>query len=115
MTTALPSPSRLSLSELINRLEDEPANKRIAVGFHQPCSYRGYYEDLAFVVTGPASIADMLAAARSALGTTYEGWKGGDYQMDGGTEVWLVMEPGRTGESLGAMFLELLLANKVTT
>jgi hypothetical protein len=55
----------------------------------------------------------MLYDAKTALCATFQGWKGGDYTMRDYTQVWLVDEPGDCGESLGAVFLELLLAQEV--
>lgn len=103
-------PTVLALEDVIARLERENPTRTVQVGFANPHSYRGYYEDLAFEITGPTSVGDMLAAARSALGATYQGWKGGDYEMSRYTEVWLVQEEGDCGETLGAVLLEHLLA-----
>ncbi len=71
MTT--PRPAHLALDELIEILAAEPADKVVAVGFHRPHSYRGYYEDLAFEVTTNVTVGTMLAEARSALDSTYQG------------------------------------------
>jgi len=113
MTTQLdkvPTPDHLDLESLITRLRAEPDHV-VAVGFHNPHSYRGYYTDLAFEVCGPTTIDHLLAVAEGALGVTFTGWKGGDYTMRDYTSVWLVREEGECGESLGAVLLELLLAN----
>lgn len=69
------------------------------------------YEDLAFEARPNVSVGDMLAAARSALGDTFQGWKGGEYTMKEWTSCWLVEEEGDCGETLGALLLELLLAD----
>jgi hypothetical protein len=109
-------PYHLGLSELIARLEREhhaDPTKRVRIGFTNPHSYRGYYEQLAFERAENVAVGDMLAAAQSALGRTFQGWKGGDYTMREYTDVWLVQEEGYTGESIGAVFLELLLAQEV--
>lgn len=105
----LRAPHHLSLGELIIRLEAEDPAKRVPFGFHNPGSYRGNYFDLAFGVAHDITVAEMLAAARSALGATYQGWKGGDYLMSDYTSCWLVAERGDCGESLGAALLDLLL------
>lgn len=114
MTT---QPAHLSLGELIARLEREyqqHPQKRIKIGFTHPHSYRGYYEQLAVEHAQGVAVGDMLAAAQSALGRTFQGWKGGDYEMRDYTEVWLVQEEGSSaGESLGAVLLELMLAQEV--
>lgn len=102
-------PQHLYLSALIGRLEAEDPAKRVPVGFHKPHSYRGYYVDLAFEVARNVTVAEMLTAARSALGATFQGWKGGDYTMRDYTSCWLVAERGDCGETLGALLLDLLL------
>lgn len=109
-------PSHYTLGELIARLRQEVDHtRRVKVGFHEPHSYRGYYEQLAFELATDVTIAEMLAAAESALGATYQGWKGGDYTMTDYTDVWLVAERGDCGETLGAVFLELMLAPEPAT
>jgi hypothetical protein len=109
-------PAHLSLGELIGRLDQEDREhpgKRIKIGFVNPHSYRGYYEQLAVEISYDVAVADMLYDAKTALCATFQGWKGGDYTMRDYTQVWLVDEPGDCGESLGAVFLELLLAQEV--
>lgn len=107
----LPVPRHLSLGELIAALEKvEDKDRVVPIGFHRPHSYRGYYRDLAFEVTeNSPTVRDMLDAARSALGKTFQGWKGGDFAMGEHTDVWLVEEQGDCGESLGAVLLDRLL------
>lgn len=102
-------PRHLVLEELINVLESVEPERILPVGFSRPHSYRGYYRDLAFCVARNVSVREMLYAARSAMGETFQGWKGGDYTMDKYTDVWLVTEEGDTGESLGSMLLHLML------
>lgn len=106
---AFPLPIHLSLGALITRLEAEDSDKLVALGFDSPHSYRGYYEDLAFVAVPNAYVGNMLVAARWANGRTFGGWKGGDFTMSEYTSCWLVEEAGTTGESLGAVLLEFML------
>lgn len=107
------APDHLTLGELIDRLKAEDPGKRIKVGFRNPHSYRGYYEQLAFEIARNVTVGEMLAAAESALGAVYQGWKGGDYDMDAYSHCWLVTEPGNSmGETIGAIFLDLMLANE---
>lgn len=101
-------PEELVLGELIERLEQEPLGKRLKLGFANPHSYRGYYEQLAFEPARNVTVGEMLAAARSALGKTFQGWKGGDYVMDEGSCVWLAQQ-GDCGEMLGALLLECMI------
>lgn len=97
------------LDELIAALDAEDPNLIVPLGFARPHSYRGYYSELAFEPALNVTVGSMLAAARSAKGATYQGWKGGDYTMDGYTDCWLA-EQGRCGESIGPVLLALMLA-----
>lgn len=98
----------MKLAELIATLE--AAHPRLVVphGFTNPHSYRGYYEQLAFEPARDVPITVMYNAARSALGVTYEGYKGGDYTMTEDTDCWLATH-GSVGEELGPTLLRLML------
>lgn len=98
----------MSLDELIAALERLDPELVVPFGFHNPHSYRGYYDELAFEPAENVTVGSMLDASRSALGTTYEGWKGGDFTMRGYTTCWLA-EEGHTGETIGPHFLRLIL------
>lgn len=100
----------MTLGELITALEAEDPTRVLPHGFDNPHSYRGYYDQVAFEPASNISIGDMLDAARSALGTTYEGWKGGDFTMDRYTDCWLSMVGSASGETLGPTLLRLMLA-----
>ena len=84
------------LQDLIEFLESQPADKVVRFGFGSPMSYRGYYEDLAFDPAENVTIGSMLAHAKSALGQTFQGYKGGDYTMHEYTDCWIA-EYGRSG------------------
>ena len=99
----------MTLGELIDELERH--NPRIVVkeGFDNPHSYRGWYDRLAFQTASSISIGDMLQVARGALGSTFYGWKGGEYVMREWTECYLA-NPGELGEELGVRLLRYMLA-----
>ena len=83
------STTQLTLGGLIERLKQLPPDKPVQaiVNAH---SYRGYYCDLAFELTGEMGVAaSSLAIAQAALGEVFEGYKGGDYLMDESTPVWI--------------------------
>ena len=54
-------------------------------------SYRGYYSDLAisYDESGGMNAGALLAELRDADGNVFEGYKGGEYRMDGSTPVWV--------------------------
>lgn len=100
------------LGELIERLKKENPDKVVKLGFHDPHSNRGYYDQLGFKPKENVRVGDMLNAALVAMGNTYTGYKGGEYTMGPYTEVNL-SRWGESGESIGETFLELLLSNEV--
>lgn len=77
----------MELKSLIQILEKLPPDLVIKNGFDCPHSWRGIYAELAFTPTENTVVADMLTDARSAVGATYEGYKGGDFTMDENTRV----------------------------
>lgn len=98
----------MMLGDLIERLEKESPDTVLRLGFARPHSYRGYYDQLAFEPREAVTVGSMLAAAKEALGKTYQGYKGGDYTMGGYTDCWLA-EYGTSGEELGARLLDYML------
>lgn len=65
-----------------------------------PHSYRGYYSDLAFDITEEDTTAQqLLTHCEESLGTTFVGWKGGDFIMGGDTPLWM-SEEGHTGRAI---------------
>lgn len=102
-------PAYLDLGELILALEAEDPTRILPIGFNNPHSFRGDYVDLAFEPAVDVSIGDMLAAARAALGSTYQGWKGGDYTMAEHTTCWISYEGESSDNCIGPLMLRLLL------
>lgn len=100
----------MTLAEIITALEAEDPRKVLPQGFNSPHSYRGYYDELAFEPARNVTVADMLKDARSALGNTYQGYKGGDYVMSDDTDCWLAHYGTAAGESIGPLLLRLMLA-----
>jgi hypothetical protein len=98
----------MTLGELISTLETQDPAKVVARGIANPHSYRGYYDDLAFEPAANVTVGSMLAAARSSLGATFEGYKGGLYTMEDYTDCWLA-EYGCCGESIGPLLLKFML------
>lgn len=103
----------LNLGGLISRLEREDPNRVLPLGFANPHSYRGYYSELAFEPVPRIRIGDMLAAARTALGATFEGYKGGDYTMTEHTSCWIARYGEDSDNQLGPLLLDLLLSQRL--
>lgn len=88
----------ISLGRLIRLLECEPPDNTVRFDFggfipRKVNSYRGYYDHLAIGYDEDYSnqpvVRDLLAELRSAIGKTFQGYKGGDYRMDERTPVWV--------------------------
>ncbi len=97
------------LGQLIKRLEAEDPNKVVPLGLGAPHSYRGYYEDLEFTPKANVTVGEMLQTARAAMGATFCGWKGGDYQMGEWSAVWLGHAGDCDGQSIGDVLLDYML------
>lgn len=95
------------LNDLIEFLEERDPGTPVPLGFDNPHSYRGYYDELAFEPKENTTIGDMLACAKQAVGSTYGGYKGGEFTMDEYSPVWLAKR-GRTGESIGPVLLRYM-------
>lgn len=96
------------LCELIAQLEAADPQRVVPLGFKHPHSYRGYYEELAFEPVSRTLVADMLQAAKSALGAIYEGYRGGEFKMDASTKCYLA-HWGECGEPIGPVLLDYML------
>jgi len=105
-----PAGRYIELGGIIERLEREDPARILPLGFANPHSFRGDYADLAFEPVENINVGAMLAAARSALGATFEGWKGGDYTMRTHTDCWISLRGEDSDNKIGPLLLELLLA-----
>ncbi len=85
---------QMTLGPFIEALENLPPDLPIKCSDGttpgEPASYRGYYSDLAFEPDGgDVSTGDFLAVVKTALGQTFEGYKGGDFVMAEDTPLWV--------------------------
>jgi hypothetical protein len=97
----------MTLGELIAELEKFRPETYVGYGLCNPHSYRGYYDELAFEPAA-TTVGEMLQMARGALGATYQGWKGGQFQMGANTPCHIAVE-GCTGEPLTRTALAFML------
>lgn len=98
----------MQLGELIKRLEVEQQNQIVPMGFDSPHSYRGDYYCLAFEPAENISVAEMLKCAKEALNSTFDGYKGGEFEMTEYTDVYLATY-GDCGEGIGDILLNYML------
>lgn len=95
----------LTLGKFIERIEAYPPETLVQTELGEITGfscYRGYYQDCAinagprYGVTGKTlkTVGEVLEAARAALGSTMEGYKGGDYVMKEDTPLWLASYNG---------------------
>jgi hypothetical protein len=103
----------MNLGELITALEAADPDLVLPHGFTNPHSYRGHYIELAFEPAYNVTVADMLADARSAVGTTYTGWNGSEFTMDKYSDCYLSEEGCASGEEICTWMLRAMLADGV--
>ena len=104
-------PEQLTLGHLVHKLdaliELGRANEHVMfdfVYFHPTCihSYRGYYQDVALGYEsgypGKLTVQSLRDLCFDAIGSEFEGYKGGNYTMSTATPVWVgnPKEAGRT-------------------
>lgn len=95
----------MNLGELIETLKGMNQDGVVSYGFGRPRSYRGYYEDLAFEPVERARVGDMLAFARSALGSTFGGYKGGEYTMHEYSTCWISEYGANSGDGISSQLV----------
>jgi hypothetical protein len=91
--------TQMTLGQVIEALE-KIKDKTVLLPFHYLCSYRGYYEDLAFVTSGAHSIEEVLKDCKDSMGEIFTGYKGGEFQMGKNTPVHVVDSHENTGTPL---------------
>lgn len=91
--------ANMTLGKLIEWLEAQDPELIVKDGFGSPHSDRGDYSELAFSPVNEAKIGDMLTYAKSAVGSTYTGYKGGEFEMSLRTSVY-IGEYGYCGEEI---------------
>ena len=86
----------MTLGELIDAISAAAPSKSVSFDFYRMSptelrSYRGYYEHLAvgFSEAGQKDAVDFLEQLMGAVGSTFEGYKGGSYRMTRDTPVWV--------------------------
>ena len=81
----------LKLGTYIDRLEAKKSllggDTVIDCGLSVPHSWRGSYDELSFEPTKNVTINNMLVNAIDAVGCTFEGWKGGEFEMNENTKI----------------------------
>lgn len=97
------------LADLITWLKQQDQDALIPYGFGKPMSFRGNYSDLAFEPKENVRIYEMLDSANSALGKTFEGYKGGEFSMDGYSRCWIAEygEGEMSSDLIGPTMLKL--------
>ncbi|MCP5078971.1 MAG: hypothetical protein GY951_13060 [Psychromonas sp.] len=94
------------LKDVIEFLEKQDPKKVVRYGFGEPDSYRGYYSDVAFKPAENVSFGEMLVHAKSALGATFTGYKGGEYTMHTHTDCWIAERGHTSDDMIGGRLME---------
>jgi hypothetical protein len=72
-------------------------------------SYRGYYSELAIGFASPdeaePNASTFLSMLKGAVGSTYTGWKGGDYKMDENTAIFVANRGNATQCGISGIYV----------
>lgn len=97
----------VTLGEMIEALVSVDYSKRVVLsdapdgGLGHAMSYRGYYSDLAFSPTNDQiTVGKLLAECNVAMGSTFEGYKGGDYLADEKAPLWVSSYGDASGRAI---------------
>lgn len=101
----------MNLGELIDTLASYPPDLELPVGLGNPHSYRGDYECVAFEPKYNISVGLSLINARSALGETFTGYKGGEYFMSEDTKCYIA-EWGSTGKAIVGIGISIFTSDE---
>lgn len=101
----------MTLGMVIETLKKQDPDKVVRWGFGAPHSYRGYYEDVAFDPAENVTVGSMLEHAKSALGKTFCGWKGGDYKMEEYTSCWIAEHGDTSYDPLSEILFKYMFAD----
>jgi len=96
------------LKDLIEWLEKQDPSTVVIDGFGSPHSDRGYYANLGFTPVERTTFGEMLKHAKSALGRTFVGWKGGEFVMGEYTRCY-IGDYGDCGEEITSAHQRLWL------
>jgi len=100
----------VNLGDIIDAFQQLDPDAVLPIGLNNPHSYRGDYMDLAFEAVTDAKVSDILDVLRSAVGATYEGYKGGDYRMDRWSSCWIAPYGSSGGDCIGPLLLHFLVS-----
>jgi hypothetical protein len=83
----------VTLGAMIEALKGMPADTPVVfddgeTGPGTANSYRGYYEDLAFNDMQGVTVGQFRSVCSESLGSTFQGYKGGNYRMTEATPLW---------------------------
>jgi len=96
------------LKDIISFLKTRDENEVPPIGFNNPHSYRGYYNNLAFESTVGVTVKQMLEDCSAAMSSSFVGWKGGEYIYNEYTTCWLSQEGVASGQSITPFLLSLM-------
>lgn len=102
----------ITIEEALSILREYPFDRVVRDGFSSPASWRGAYSELAVEPDEGVTVWHMIDTLTLAIGTTYYGYKGGEFTMSKHSEVHLA-NWGELGEPLTPRVLRYMLESEV--
>jgi hypothetical protein len=79
----------MNIGQLLTFLDNFPKERVCLLGFNNPHSYRGYYEEAAVEPADNVTIGSMIDCLNRLLDEEFIGYKGGEYTYDTYTPIHL--------------------------
>ena len=97
----------MKIKEAIEYLQLFPLDMVVKNGFSRPHSSRWDYSELAVEPAENVTVQSMIDCLQASIGQTFEGYKGGEYEMSEWTQVHIA-DYGCCGEYLTTSFFKVM-------
>lgn len=99
----------MNVRDLIEELKKYDAKLVVPLGFGgKGHSDRGSYADLAFELRKDVTIGSMVECLKKRLGTTMQGYKGGEFSVGEYTTVKIGEDSSVCGEDISSLLVEYM-------
>lgn len=89
----------MNIGQLLTLLNNYPKDRVCYLGFAEPHSYRGYYDEAAVEPATNVTIGSMIDCLYRLLDEVFAGYKGGEFRYDTETPIHLTYYGSCNGDS----------------
>ena len=103
----------MNVKEVLEKLKEYDILQKLSRSLVNPHSYRGDYSEIGFVEhIESTTVGEMITTISGVIGTTYTGWKGGNFTMSEYSNCYIA-EKGSCGRELTEDFIELIVLEEI--